>query len=366
MTGTLAELMIGYAERLAKQAVGPSYPNPPVGCVILDGDGRIVGYGSTAPVGGPHAEIAALAAAGDRARGGTAFSTLEPCGHFGRTGPCAAALAEAGIARAIWAVDDPAPAHSGRALLQDAGVRTYGGVNAGRVATGSLRPWLHARRTGRPYVTWKWAASLDGRVNGGPGRWISSEAARADVHRLRARCDAVMIGAGTAEADDPALTARRPDGGLAAAQPLRVVVGSRPLPDDLALRRDQDVAPTAWYERAEPAEILASLAQRGIVHVLLEGGPTLGSAVAAAGLVDQVVVYLAPALHGDGAVPYLPAVGPRHRRLRLADVATIGEDVRLTYDAAADAGAGTAGTSATTHGGGPVSLPGGDLTASLL
>lgn len=341
MTDALDELMVRYAERLAQQAVGLSYPNPPVGCVILDVDGRIVGCGSTAAAGGPHAEIAALAAAGDRARGGTAFTTLEPCGHVGRTGACAAALVEAGISRTVWAVDDPTPAHSGRGPLEDAGVKTRAGAEREQVSGGALRPWLHAQRSGRPYVTWKWAASVDGRVTGGPGRWISSPEARADVHRLRARCDAVMIGSGTAAADDPALTARRPDGSLASRQPLRVVVGSRPLPEGSALCRDQDLAPTVRYEHADPAEVLAGLRQRGIVHVLLEGGPTLGSAVAAAGLVDQIVVYVAPALHGTGLPAYAPsgdelATVAAGRRLRLVDVVALAGDVRLTYDTAGD------------------------------
>ncbi|MDT7573557.1 MAG: diaminohydroxyphosphoribosylaminopyrimidine deaminase, partial [Actinomycetota bacterium] len=210
---------------LSAGALGTTSPNPPVGAVVLDQHGEPVGEGATAPPGGPHAEVAALRQAGVRAFGGTLVCTLEPCNHIGRTGPCTAAIAEAGVARVVYACDDPTEAAGGGSeVLRAAGIEVEAAFLAEEVAEGPLVAWLHVQRTGRPFVTWKLAATLDGRVAAADGssRWITGPEARADVHRLRAESDAVVVGIGTVLADDPALTVR-PDPGR---QPLRVVVDS--------------------------------------------------------------------------------------------------------------------------------------------
>jgi diaminohydroxyphosphoribosylaminopyrimidine deaminase/5-amino-6-(5-phosphoribosylamino)uracil reductase len=308
-------------------------PNPRVGCVVTDAVGTVVGTGHHRGAGTPHAEVDALAQAGDRARGGTAHVTLEPCDHTGRTPPCTRALIEAGISRVVYSVADPDPlAAGGAATLTAAGIAVEGGLlqEAGEALNAS---WLHARRTGRPWVVAKSASTLDGRVaaTDGTSRWITGTAARADVHTLRARCGAVVVGTGTALVDDPQLTVRRPDGTDAATQPLRVVVGRRPLPPTARLL--DDAAATLVLPTHDPAEVLATLHARGIHRVLLEGGPTLSAAFLAAGLVDEVVAYVAPALLGAGAsvtadlgvTTIADAV-----RLLPTDVTVLGPDVRIT------------------------------------
>lgn len=217
------------AIELAARGLGRTSPNPVVGCVVLDAAGRTVGEGWHQRAGGPHAEIHALRAAGERARGGTALVTLEPCNHTGRTGPCAQALIDAGIARVVYAVSDPNPTATGGAVtLADAGIDVEGGLLADEAAAGN-EAWLTSVLRRRPFVLWKYAATLDGRIAAADGtsRWISSPQSRADVHRLRAAADAVIVGSGTARADDPQLGARI--SGLAddeISQPLRVVVDS--------------------------------------------------------------------------------------------------------------------------------------------
>jgi diaminohydroxyphosphoribosylaminopyrimidine deaminase/5-amino-6-(5-phosphoribosylamino)uracil reductase len=306
---------------------GTTSPNPPVGCVILDAGGELVGTGATAPPGGPHAEVVALAQAGERARGGTAVTTLEPCNHTGRTGPCSVALVAAGIAHVHHAAADPNPqAAGGAAHLRAAGVTTS--------TTGTdpepLRAWLHRQRTGRPHVTWKLAASLDGRTAAvdGTSRWITGPQARAQVHAERARVDAVVVGTGTALADDPALTARHPDGTLAGHQPLRVVVGHRPLPAGARLL--DDTAVTLLLDTHDPHAVLAALTDHP--DVLLEGGATLAGAFAAAGLLDRVVAYVAPVLLGAGPAALGDAgVGTIAQALRfeVESVERVGADVRI-------------------------------------
>jgi diaminohydroxyphosphoribosylaminopyrimidine deaminase/5-amino-6-(5-phosphoribosylamino)uracil reductase len=337
---------------LSALALGTTSPNPPVGAVVLDADGVVVGEGWTRPAGGPHAEVVALQQAGGRARGGTAVVTLEPCRHQGRTGPCTSALLEAGVARVVVACSDPTPEAGGGAdVLRCAGVDVETGVLAGEVARGPLEAWLTSRRTGRPFVTWKYAATLDGRSAAADrtSRWITGEQSRADVHRLRGEADAVVAGVGTVLADDPLLDTR-PDPGH---QPLRVVVDSRgrtPLtaralsgarpavvavregvedgtyPDQLALPADDD-------GRVQLPALLSALQDRGVVSVLLEGGPTLAGAFVRQGLVDRVVGYVAPALLGSGPAALQDAgvgtISAAHR-LRLDDVTRTGEDVRLT------------------------------------
>jgi len=196
----------------AERVRGTTSPNPPVGCVVLAADGQVVGVGATQPPPGPHAEVVALREAGERAAGGTAVVTLEPCAHHGRTPPCADALLAAGIAAVHYAVPDPHPiAAGGATALRTAGVAVQGGLLQAEVERGPLRAWLHFVRTGTPFVTWKFASTLDGRVAAADGtsRWISSPESRADVHAVRANVDAIVVGTGTALADDPALTGGR-------------------------------------------------------------------------------------------------------------------------------------------------------------
>ncbi|USX56678.1 bifunctional diaminohydroxyphosphoribosylaminopyrimidine deaminase/5-amino-6-(5-phosphoribosylamino)uracil reductase RibD [Lentzea sp. HUAS12] len=308
-------LAIAESERVR----GTTSPNPPVGCVILDENGEAVGFGGTQPVGGPHAEVMALKEAGTKAQGGTAVVTLEPCAHYGRTPPCAEALVEAGIKHVIHAVSDPNPRASGGAeLLERAGITVESGLLAQEVSRGSLRAWLHYARTGRPHVTWKYAASLDGRIaaQDGTSRWISSEVSREEVHALRAKLDAIVVGTNTVRLDDPALTARDAAGMPLARQPLPVVVGMSDLPVGAKLQH------TALHLRThEPDVVLGALAEQGVVDVLLEGGPTLAGAFWRAGRVDRVLAYVAPVLLGAGPAAVLDA-----------GVSTITDAVRLTVE----------------------------------
>ncbi|NHC14043.1 bifunctional diaminohydroxyphosphoribosylaminopyrimidine deaminase/5-amino-6-(5-phosphoribosylamino)uracil reductase RibD [Motilibacter deserti] len=331
------------AVQLAQRGAATASPNPVVGCVVLDPDGRTVGEGWHERPGGPHAEVAALRAAGAAARGATAVVTLEPCRHTGRTGPCTRALLEAGIARVVYAVADPsAVAGGGAEQLRAAGVAVEGGVLAEEAEAGNAR-WLTAARLGRPQIVWKYAATLDGRsaAADGTSRWITSPQARADVHALRADVDAVVAGVGTVLADDPQLTVRAPDGTPAARQPLRVVVDTAGRTPTGSCVLD-DTAPT-WVATAAELGVgpdghvdLQALARglyaRGVLRALVEGGPTLAGALLRAGLVDRVVGYVAPALLGAGA-PALAEAGVATiadaYRLELLDVRRVGPDVRL-------------------------------------
>jgi diaminohydroxyphosphoribosylaminopyrimidine deaminase/5-amino-6-(5-phosphoribosylamino)uracil reductase len=286
---------------LSETARGSTSPNPPVGAVIVDALGEVVGEGATQPPGGPHAEVMALRQAGEHARGATAFVTLEPCAHHGRTPPCAVALIAAGVAAVNYAVADPNPVAAGGAhTLRAAGIDVQQGLLAGDVELGPLRAWLHFARTGRPHVTWKYASTLDGRVAAADGtsRWISSPESRAEVHALRGGIDAIMVGTGTVLADDPALTARAADGTLARHQPLRVVVGTGEIP--AGARVLDGSAETVRVRSHDPDAVLALLAERGVVDLLLEGGPRLAGAFVGAGRVDRILAYLAPALLGSG------------------------------------------------------------------
>ncbi|WP_249714431.1 bifunctional diaminohydroxyphosphoribosylaminopyrimidine deaminase/5-amino-6-(5-phosphoribosylamino)uracil reductase RibD [Rhizomonospora bruguierae] len=329
---------------LASRGLGSTSPNPVVGCVLLSAAGAVVGEGFHAYAGGPHAEIVALAQAGERARGGTAVVTLEPCNHTGRTGPCTRAIIRAGIARVVIAVTDPNPlAAGGVDALRAAGVEVVTGVRAEEAEAGNLA-WLTAVRRGRPYLIWKYAATLDGRsaAEDGTSMWITSEAARMDVHQLRGTVDAVIAGVGTVLADDPRLTARNlRDGTLAIRQPMRVVVDSRGRTPRDAQVRDA-VAPT-WIAtvaevgagpdgRVDLVAMLAELYRRGVRAALLEGGPTLAGAFLAAGLVDRVVGYVAPKVLGGGP-PALAGAGVRTIAdaidLDVTEVTRVGPDLRL-------------------------------------
>jgi len=313
---------------------GRTSPNPPVGCVVLSPSGERLGVGATEPPPGRHAEVVALAAAGSRAAGATVVVTLEPCAHHGRTPPCTEALLAAGVAAVHFAVRDPHPAAAGgAAALVANGVAVHDGLLRDEVEGGPLRAWLHTVRTGVPHVTWKYAATLDGRsaAADGTSRWISSPQSRADVHAIRAASDAVVVGTGTALADDPALTVRDADGVAAPHQPLRVVVGRRTLPDTARLK--DGTAPTLAIESHDPHRVLAELGGRGVVDVLLEGGPTLAGAFLAAGCVHRVVGYLAPALLGSGPTALADAGVTsitQMLRLRIEDVTMVGPDLRIS------------------------------------
>ncbi|MWA09788.1 bifunctional diaminohydroxyphosphoribosylaminopyrimidine deaminase/5-amino-6-(5-phosphoribosylamino)uracil reductase RibD [Streptomyces sp. BA2] len=337
---------------LAALGLGSTSPNPVVGCVIVNASGETLGEGYHQRAGGPHAEVHALRAAGEQARGATALVTLEPCNHTGRTGPCAQALIDAGIARVVYAVGDPNPSATGGAQrLRTAGVDVRAGLLEDEAAAVNAA-WLTSVRLGRPHVTWKYAATLDGRIAAADGssRWITSAGARADVHRLRAECDAVVVGSGTQRADDPHLAVRGIEG---AVQPLRVVVdtngtavapGARVLDDAaptlIAVADNvttQGEAETVRIPRADGGldirALLDELHARGVRSVLLEGGPTLSGAFVAAGAVDRVVAYLAPvllgagpaALTGGGITTVTDAL-----RLDVSETVRIGPDLRVT------------------------------------
>ena len=321
------------AHRLGLSMLGRTSPNPPVGAVALDAEGTVVGEGATQPPGGPHAERIALERATSPVH--TIVCTLEPCNHTGRTGPCAQAIIEAGVQRVVYAHTDPNQEAAGGAdTLRAAGVEVVQVTGD----EGALAYWLHKQRTGRPFVTWKLAATLDGRsaAADGTSQWITGEAARADVHVLRTQVDAILAGSGTVLADDPALTARPTDSHGEPVQPLRVVVDRRGRVPQTA--RALGAGSLHVTGDRSPADLLAELAQRGAVRVLLEGGPTLAAAFWVAGLVDEVVAYVAPALlgAGPGAVGDL-GIGTITdiARLHLTDVTRLGGDVRMTMRRAA-------------------------------
>ena len=314
------------------QVKGTTYPNPPVGAVIVDPQGRVVGVGATEPAGGDHAEVLALRRAGGLAAGGIAFVTLEPCNHYGKTPPCVNALIESRVSLVVYAVDDPnAIAGGGAGRLQAAGVQVRSGVLADQVAAGPLREWLHKQRTGLPHLTWKYASSVDGRsaAADGTSQWISSEASRLDLHRRRATADAIVVGTGTVLADDPALTARRPDGSLADRQPLRVVVGMREIPPEAKVLNDD--SRTMVIRTHDPMEVIRALSDR--TDVLLEGGPTLAGAFLRAGAVNRVLAYVAPILLG-GPITAVDDVGvptiARALRWRFDGIDRAGPDLVLS------------------------------------
>ncbi|MCV7040634.1 riboflavin biosynthesis protein RibD [Mycolicibacterium moriokaense] len=316
----------------SERVKGATYPNPPVGAVILDSDNEVAGVGATEPPGGAHAEVLALRRAGQRAVGGTAVVTLEPCNHHGRTPPCVDALVAAGISAVAYAVTDPNPvAAGGAARLVDLGLEVVGGVLRDEVSRGPLREWLHKQRTGLPHVTWKFATSVDGRsaAADGSSQWITSEASRADVHRRRAVADAVLVGTGTVFADDPLLTARLPDGSLAERQPLRVVVGEREINPEAKILNDD--SRTMVIRTRDPHEVIKALSDR--TDLLLEGGPTLAGAFLRAGAIDRILAYIGPILLG-GPITAVDDVGvlsiAHAQRWRFDGVETIGPDVLLS------------------------------------
>ncbi|WJL95035.1 bifunctional diaminohydroxyphosphoribosylaminopyrimidine deaminase/5-amino-6-(5-phosphoribosylamino)uracil reductase RibD [Microbacterium sp. ET2] len=305
---------------LALAVNGPAGFNPQVGAVILAPDGRILAEGWHRGAGTAHAEVDALSRLSPgEAEGATAVVTLEPCNHTGRTGPCSRALLSAGISRVLYAVDDPGVVSAGGAdTLRAAGVEVEAGV-LGDEGRELLSSWLTVQRLGRPHVTVKWAQSLDGRAaaSDGTSRWITGAAARQDVHRRRAMADAIVVGTGTVLSDDPSLTARDADGALLADQPRPVVIGERQTPPEAAVRRHP--REPLFFSSHDLSRVLDDLRRQGVQRVFVEGGPTLASAFVRAGLVDEVLAYVAPTLLG----------GPR---LALDDIGveTIGAAVRLT------------------------------------
>jgi diaminohydroxyphosphoribosylaminopyrimidine deaminase/5-amino-6-(5-phosphoribosylamino)uracil reductase len=349
-------------------------PNPWVGAVVVL-DGEVVGEGATQPPGGAHAEIEALRQAGERARGATVYTTLEPCSHHGRTGPCADALTAAGVARVVVALEDPDPqvAGQGVARLREQGVAVQVGTGADAAAR-MLAPYLVHRRLGRAYTVVKTAMSLDGRIaaRDGSSQWITGAASRADAHRLRADSQAIVIGAGTALADRPRLTVRDADGPVPR-PPLRVLLDATgrvpaegPLFDGelaptLVVTTDAapDAAQRAWLgagakvltvppgpggsgvDLTATLEVLGGL---GVLQALVEGGAALSGSLLDAGLADRLVTYVAPTVLGRDGRPALDLAGPERiadaPRWRLVDVARVGTDVRLEYEPPVAAGEG--------------------------
>jgi diaminohydroxyphosphoribosylaminopyrimidine deaminase/5-amino-6-(5-phosphoribosylamino)uracil reductase len=331
------------ALELAASPGVPLGPNPRVGCVLLGPDGSEVAEGFHRGAGTPHAEAAALAEAGDAARGATAVVTLEPCNHTGRTGPCAQALIDAGVARVVFAQPDPNPVAAGGAqALRKAGVEVDMGLFE-REARAVNRAWTFALEHGRPFVTWKFATTLDGRsaASDGTSRWVSSRPARLDTHRLRAQCDTMLVGSGTVTIDDPELTVRDEYDEPLPHQPLRAVMGERELSPDRRIFNtvlsNGVAAETVQLRTRDPRKALAELHALDRQHVFLEGGPTLAAAFLDAGVVDEVIVYVAPMLLGAGT----SAVGDlgittisNALHLRITDVTTLGTgaetNVRIT------------------------------------
>ncbi|WP_282837132.1 bifunctional diaminohydroxyphosphoribosylaminopyrimidine deaminase/5-amino-6-(5-phosphoribosylamino)uracil reductase RibD [Microbacterium flavum] len=310
---------------------GPRGVNPQVGAVLLSPNGDVLAEGWHRGAGTAHAEVDALSQlSADAARGATAVVSLEPCNHTGRTGPCAEALIAAGVARVVYAVDDPGLRSSGGAdRLRAAGVDVDAGVLADDGAA-LLDSWLTVQRLGRPHVTVKWAQSLDGRAaaSDGTSQWITGPVARADVHRRRALADAIVVGTGTLLADDPALTARGPDGTLLAEQPRPVVVGTRAVPQSARVRAHP--RPFLQDEGDDLPDLLDRLRELGIQRVFVEGGPTLASSFLRAGIADEVLVYVAPTLLGGDRLATgdlgVPTIGAQ-RRLDIASVDRLGDDL---------------------------------------
>lgn len=341
-----------HALALADRARGTVSPNPLVGCVLVR-EGRVVGEGWTQPPGGPHAETVALAAAGDLARGAVAYVTLEPCAHSGRTGPCAPALAVAGVKRVVAATVDPNPLAAGGAeVLRQAGIVVDVGL-LGEEAREHNAVFLHAVASGRPHVTVKVATSLDGRVAAADGgsQWLTGRAARQRAHALRAEADAVVVGSGTVLTDDPLLTARLK--GYRGAQPLRVVLdrhgrtsAAAKVYDDRAptlafLGGDADPAPLraagvdVHVGLADPAGVLGVLWERGVRGVLVEGGPSVATAFLVARLADRLVLHIAGVLLGAGGLPGVGDLGVASLaaapRWRLVSVEAVGGDVLCAW-----------------------------------
>jgi diaminohydroxyphosphoribosylaminopyrimidine deaminase/5-amino-6-(5-phosphoribosylamino)uracil reductase len=308
-------LSLERALELAERGRGCVEPTHPLVGALVVRDGEVVGEGWYEGRGSPHAEVAALEAAGERARGATLYVSLEPCAHHGSTPPCADAVVAAGVARVVAAVGDPNPLVDGRGFerLRAAGVEVeVADLWEARRQNEEWRVWISR---GRPFVTYKVAMTLDGRVTMPGSRWVSGEESRRRVHELRAAADAVAVGMGTVRADDPALTAR---GVEVSTQPRRLAFGRGPLPSGSELE----------LHSGPLEEELGALAGEGVRSLLLEGGPTLAASFLAADLVDKLLVFVAPKLAGEGPAPL--AALPEPRVLRRLSAEPVGEDVLLT------------------------------------
>ncbi|MGV8911530.1 MAG: bifunctional diaminohydroxyphosphoribosylaminopyrimidine deaminase/5-amino-6-(5-phosphoribosylamino)uracil reductase RibD [Rhodoglobus sp.] len=312
--------------------------NPQVGCVLVNDAGDIVAEGWHHGAGTPHAEVDALTKLGGNADGLTAVVTLEPCNHHGRTGPCAQALLDAGVSRVVYAVSDPGPHSAGGAeRLRNGGVEVIAGV-VQTEAEEFLHSWLTAARLQRPHVTVKWASTLDGRAAAADGtsQWITGTAARQHVHEQRARADAIVVGTGTVLADDPSLTARGDAGELLESQPQPVVLGRREIPADAQLRQHPEKLRQLDGNDLDAA--LSELFEAGIRRVFVEGGPTIASAFIAAGLADELLIYLAPKLLGGPKVA-LSDLGvstmAEAKDLSITELRPLGNDVLIVARPAA-------------------------------
>ena len=347
------------ALRLAERGLYTAHPNPMVGCVLVR-DGEIVGEGWHRRAGEAHAEINALAAAGERARGATAYLTLEPCSHHGRTPPCAPALVEAGVREVVIAMQDPFPAVSGngKAALEAAGIRVRGGLM--QAAAETLNAGFLSRvRDGRPFVRLKVACSIDGAIamKTGESQWITGPEARADVQRLRARSGAILTGIGTVLADDPALTVRREELGGDGRQPVRAVLDSRlrmPLSAGMLAMPGETIVYCIDNARQQPlldvgarvvrvnsaaamldaSQVLADLAEREVNDVLVEAGPSVSGHLLSSGLVDELVIYQAPHIMGSETKSMFRTPGWQRladrRALDIVDMRRVGGDIRIT------------------------------------
>jgi diaminohydroxyphosphoribosylaminopyrimidine deaminase/5-amino-6-(5-phosphoribosylamino)uracil reductase len=323
----------------ARKGIGKTAPNPPVGAVLVK-NGTLLGCGWHRAAGMPHAEREALAEVfqnhgPDAARGSTAYVTLEPCSTHGRTPPCTQGLIDAGVARVVYACVDCNPDHAGRAdgILTAAGIEVTAGV-CREEAEKLLRPFFKVRKTGLPWVIWKTAMSLDGRLTRPPGesRWLTGEAARADVQKLRATVDAILTTGETIRRDKPALTIREPDLLNGRQQPWRVVFTDHPdsLPREAPLFTDEWRGRTLIRPRHDPAESLRRIAsEQGVLTAMTEAGGIFSAALFEAGLVDEVVVYYAPLLCG-GPAPALAGAGlPEAFQLQETEFIQIGNDIRF-------------------------------------
>lgn len=329
-----------------------THPNPRVGAVVVDVDGEVVGEGAHPGPGGPHAEVVALQAAGQLASGGTLYVTLEPCNHHGRTPPCVDAVLAAGIARVVAAVEDPDPRTAGTGLtrLREAGIEVTVGMMTEEAI--DLDPaYFHHRRSGLPLVTWKYAMTLDGSVAAADStsRWITSDAARDDAHRLRAAKDAVVVGAGTLRTDNPLLTVRLVD--YQGVQPVPVVVvGAADLPPDAVIWERDPVVISAFTRetpsgslvvvegeggRPDPASTCRALADLGLIDLLLEGGPTLAGEWWRAGLIHRGVAYLGARVAGGmgrGPIGGVFATFEQAQVVSISGVRSLDGDIRVDFE----------------------------------
>lgn len=311
--------------------LGPKYgANPQVGAVILDENLKVIAEGYHNGAGTAHAEVSALSKLAAVPKGSTAVVTLEPCNHQGRTGPCAQALIDAGISRVVFGATDPGvESANGAKSLEQAGIEVHAGVLADEVMN-QQRIWFAATLKKRPFISLKWAQTLDGRsaASDKTSKWISGTASRNHVHKVRSEIDAIIIGTATAVIDDPELTARKPDGSLYEHQPLRVVIGNSQLPKNL--RIFNDAAETALFSTQDLQAVIEQLYQRDCKHVLVEGGAKLISAFLAAGLFDELLIYQAPLLVGGSNVA-VEEIGIRTMqsalKLSFSEVEQLGDDI---------------------------------------